>query len=154
VKTKQCPKCERILEAPKDFHKDKQKGDGFSTYCKDCYKVKNTTPEARARSIAYGKTEQGKARRLKHARTPNGRARALAGKQRYRARNKKKYAARTAVMHAVESGDLPKVSTQTCKCGQQAASHHHHLGYEECNWLEVIPLCQDCHSKADHVETE
>lgn len=66
--------------------------------------------------------------------------------QRYPERRK----ARTAVMHAVERGDIPPAKELDCAhCGQPALEYHHFLGYERNHWLDVIPLCHPCHTEAD-----
>jgi hypothetical protein len=57
--------------------------------------------------------------------------------------------AHRAVRKAVYYGILPKVHTQKCRvCNNRAVNYHHYLGYEEPHWLDVIPLCIRCHSKA------
>lgn len=72
------------------------------------------------------------------------------------ARIKKKYKRRKplsraklagrAVRYAVDEGDLPSISTRVCEhCGEQAHHYHHH-SYKAVDWLDVVPLCADCHS--------
>jgi hypothetical protein len=58
--------------------------------------------------------------------------------------------ARGKVNTEVQSERLPKVNTQECKCCNNIAiGYHHYLGYEREHWLDIIPLCRDCHIKAD-----
>lgn len=60
-------------------------------------------------------------------------------------------AASNAVRTAVRGGDLPKVTSLFCKCGEPAKHYHHSKGYETEHWLEVEPLCRSCH-KLEHWE--
>lgn len=54
--------------------------------------------------------------------------------------------ARMAVSHAIEAGKLSPVSGLHCiQCGEPAEQYHHHKGYGEEHWLDVIPLCIQCH---------
>jgi hypothetical protein len=58
--------------------------------------------------------------------------------------------ARTTVNRAVRTGKLPRASTQQCvSCGQPAKEYHHHKGYAREHWLDVEPVCHQCH-KDDH----
>lgn len=59
--------------------------------------------------------------------------------------------ARSFMRSAISRGLLPQISTCTCvDCGAQAAEYHHHVGYEEAHWLDVIPLCRECHLARHH----
>ena len=54
--------------------------------------------------------------------------------------------ARWAVNHKIENGKLPRINTQYCaECGKQAIHYHHHNGYDPEHYLDVVPLCADCH---------
>lgn len=56
--------------------------------------------------------------------------------------------------NAIKRGDLPKVQTRSCvRCGATATAYHHHRGYKSEHFLDVIPVCHDCHQTAD-LETE
>jgi len=51
-----------------------------------------------------------------------------------------------AVSLAIKEGDMPPASSLTCKyCGAQAKHYHHH-SYKAVDWLNVTPLCFECHS--------
>jgi hypothetical protein len=59
---------------------------------------------------------------------------------------KRKERARDASNYAVRSGKIPSPKDQACSgCGCQAQEYHHHLGYAEENWLDVLPMCKKCH---------
>jgi hypothetical protein len=54
--------------------------------------------------------------------------------------------AHAAVAAAVGSGRLAPASARMCEdCGETAAIYHHHAGYAQPNWLDVVPLCSRCH---------
>lgn len=60
----------------------------------------------------------------------------------------RKFAGR-AVNHAVEAGRIPCIKTMTCcRCGAAADHYHHHLGYNRAHWLDVVPLCHNCHRQS------
>ena len=64
---------------------------------------------------------------------------------------RRKYAAVNKVNCTIRDGKMPPARDLPCAhCGSQAAQYHHHLGYEREHWLDVIPLCQDCHD-AEHL---
>jgi hypothetical protein len=58
--------------------------------------------------------------------------------------------ARQAVNGEVQAGRLPRIRTQKCACGSMAMFYHHHKGYDKKHWLDVIPVCGECHS-AEHM---
>lgn len=60
------------------------------------------------------------------------------------------YFARLAVRLAVLSGELPPVKTLQCvNCEEPAVDYHHHRGYAQEHWLDVIPVCRLCHKKLE-----
>lgn len=64
----------------------------------------------------------------------------------YRLKNPLKHGARDAVKSALQKGIL--VKGDCSKCGSKSeVQGHHHKGYEEENWLNVIWLCRTCHNK-------
>lgn len=103
-----------------------------------------TTDKVRERyrrvAIKYRASEQGKIKikEYKHSDT---------GKQKdkeYRDNNPTQTKARAAVSQAVYVGKLPHVSTCKCRCGK-VAQEYHHWSYAKEHWLDVIPLCRQCH---------
>jgi len=59
-----------------------------------------------------------------------------------------KHQARVAVSNAIKTGIMSPV--QDCKCidcGKTAQEYHHHQGYEKEQWLNVVPLCRNCHKR-------
>lgn len=110
-----------------------------------------TTDKVRERyrqlGTRYRMSEQGriKIKEYKHS---------DAGKQKYkeyRNNNPIQTKARAAVSQAVCAGKLPRVFTRKCKCGK-VAQEYHHWSYAKEHWLDVIPLCTQCHADI-HRET-
>lgn len=64
----------------------------------------------------------------------------------YNPANKSKVLARIAVRHAVSRGDIEPAKNLACvDCGKQAKEYDHYLGYDNCHWLSVQPVCYSCH---------
>ena len=56
--------------------------------------------------------------------------------------------ATNAVRVAIARGELPRPGDAQCAdCGRAAQQYHHHLGYDQPHWLDVIALCRSCHQK-------
>lgn len=71
----------------------------------------------------------------------------------YRERHTDRSRARHAVAYAVRKGKLPRASSCLCgRCGQPAAHYHHRNGYEKAFWLDVEPVCVECHNIIDRIE--
>ena len=71
----------------------------------------------------------------------------------YRERHPDRYKARQAVARAVRSGKLPKASSCVCfRCGNPAVHYHHQNGYDKTAWLDVEPVCLECHNIIDRLE--
>ncbi len=71
-------------------------------------------------------------------------------KEKYPLRHK----AQNYITHAVEARKIPPAREFKCEeCGEQAQEYHHYKGYEEENWLDVIPLCRKCHG-IPHLEAK
>lgn len=102
------------------------------------------TPRGKAAVKRYQQSEKGKALAARHAQTPGGKASRRATRARYPERIK----ARNAVNHAITADKIPHVSTQKCtECSNPAQDYHHYKGYAPENWLDVIPVCKDCHTR-------
>ena len=93
----------------------------------------------RAYGRAYAKTDAG--------RTTQARADAAR-----RLKWPEKERARCAVKNAVAGYRLANAADCPCAvCGYDAESYHHLCGYAEAHWLDVIPLCAECHRDEDLV---
>lgn len=170
--SKQCSRCKQPKPLS-EFYKDKTTKDGYYYYCKKChnqsvrryactqrgkenfrkrrkryqrtekYKVKQ-----RAWYHRYKDTPRGKELYNRYPKTEKGKANSHRQRKKYRRRYPDKYKAHDPVNKAVRAGNLPRVTTRQCNCGKQARRYHHHNGYDEAHWLDVIPLCVKCHFAA------
>lgn len=56
--------------------------------------------------------------------------------------------AHDAVQAAIAAGRLPAAGTLSCAdCGAPARVYHHHKGYAPPAWLDVVAVCDRCHSQ-------
>lgn len=156
---KQCSTC-KLVKPIGEYGVYANNPDGLKYQCKKCELKYRITPSARASQKKYKQSERAHlayekykadGRKAKHDKkylqTTKGKARMAHAQRKYRARNWQKNRARGAVNDAIRRGDLPKASSAACECNAQAACYHHHKGYEPEHWLDVIPLCQECHLK-------
>ena len=65
--------------------------------------------------------------------------------------NKLKRAARRAVWRAKRDGLLFLPECHQCICGKAADGYHHHKGYAFENWLDVMPMCRECHEREERI---
>lgn len=149
---KECRKCGRMLDVSQ-FYADKRSADRLRYECKECGKKFNqeyfSTPTGKAiKSRSFKKwasNGRGYAFAKKFKASPAGKA--------MMERNKHKLAARSAVSVATRLKKMPRAKTLACKhCGNPAKEYHHHNGYDESHWLDVIPLCLTCHNEADTLQ--
>ena len=139
---KRCSKCKQTKPAEK-FSPDRRKESGFQSQCKEC---KNSWHRQRYRSPLfdypahcvsvkkYLSTERAKKTRQKYC------------NQLPRLVRK----ATTALGHAVERGKILKPETcSLCGVKPRRIDAHHHKGYEQKFWLDVIWVCRHCHRKIE-----
>ena len=127
---KECTKCGEIKPL-REFYKDKQKPDGYMYWCKIC----STLSHKSAEGIKYN---------LEYKSTPQGKAMVATIMTKYRQDYPERTQANDRVNYAVKTGKLPPVSSLTCSypgCDKMAEDYHHHMGYDEENWLNVKPYC-------------
>ena len=139
---KQCSKCKQV-KPYSDYNSDKTKPDGYYSSCKSCKRLKDIAWEkknpdkVKTRLKRYLVTEKGKQSTRRNA--------ALARK-----RYPLKKLARDAVYQAVNKRKknpiMPPEYCSDCKRKAKVFAHHHN-GYEKEHWLDVVWLCQSCHSK-------
>jgi hypothetical protein len=135
----------------------------------------NNSERGRALRAAYEKSEAGLAARSRYEKSAKGQAMiaayAINGKpvrERYeksvagktaraltvkngRARHPMRHRARDALNSAIRYGKLTKPSSCS-SCGRSELSGrqlhgHHHRGYDEAHWLDVVWLCRSCHDE-------
>lgn len=172
---KTCVDCNQSLPVAQ-FSKNRNSKDGLNSYCKPCASARykrwrEENQEKRqaymrdwhqanvAHETAYKRSryqsddsyrrhvlELGRAYRERHAEAV--RQRHWQGKKSKGFQNDLTRA-HTTVNRAVRRGLLPPAWSMVCDgCDEMQAAHwHHHKGYDRQHWLEVIPLCLDCHGK-------
>lgn len=139
---KKCSKCKQVKRLS-EFRLRNRQMQKFYGQCKKCQckkavqRQKNLSSEQKKQQHEYQKN---------YRKTKQGRKSIRKGRQRYYQKNKNKFRARSAVSYAVLRGRLPHISTQICRCGKEAKNYHHHRGYEREFWIDVIPICQQCHN--------
>ena len=130
--TKRCSHCKEI-KGISEFSKNKFASDGIHYQCKTCRKL------ALQR---YYATEKGKACIERYKKTKKGKETA----RKYRESHQEQITARNRVDAAVKSKKLLPAKTLKCSgCDEQAQEYHHHKGYAPEHWLDIIPVCIQCH---------
>ncbi len=137
-----------------EFYKSKSGKYGQTAACRQCtikgVKKYRQTPAGKESVRRYNDSPHGRANNRRHRRSPKGKATLRRCGKRDRKEQPHKMKARHAISNAIRSGQLLTASTQKCKqCGNQANQYHHHLGYDNKHWLDVIPLCYRCHSASE-----
>lgn len=134
VSFKTCTSC-GISKPPEDYHKF---GNGLRPTCKPCTNYQN-------REIYRKNREKHlKAKRNYRINNPEARRKTL---EKYEESRKQERNAWSAVRIEIENGNLPRVSDLKCEHCSNKAQTYHHWSYEESHWLDVIPLCRECHGK-------
>lgn len=166
--TKKCPKCQTI-KSISEFHKCKSTYDGVLCHCKSCRRAYRQSDRGKVSEKRYRQSEKGKANNhkagKKHRKTEKGKITNRKSVRKYQstekgkvvrrealkrffARNPNQYKAKNAVNNAVRDGKLPRPNTRICHyCPNPAQQYHHWHGYEPEHWLDVIPVCRECHQK-------
>lgn len=143
---KTCPKCGKVKPLDQ-FAKDSTRVSGVSSYCKECRGqwTKDNAERLRQKARQWQQDNRDRAVATTRAWEQRNPDKVRANADRYPERKK----ARDAVHYAVRIGKLPPAWTMVCDVCQeaQAASWHHHKGYEPEHWLDTIPLCRVCHGK-------
>lgn len=152
-----------------NFGRYAQASDGLRPDCRECRKKEsrayyqanreeisrrakaryaaNPEPAKRGRRAYYLANRERVIRTEKqYKKTARGREVGRASWARQHARDPNRFRARLAVARAVKRGDLVR---QPCGCGSKKVEAHHHKGYAEQHWLDVVWLCKRCHD-AEH----
>ena len=155
--TKTCRTCKQT-KSVSEFYKAKRNRDGYANQCKICdlkqyakYAKTEKGKQARRRAEQQrAKTEKRKMAQTKYnkkyRRTENGKAIQAEALKRYAQKHPERLKAKRAVENAIKAGKLPRPDTFQCSyCPKQAEQYHHHKGYAQKHWLDVIPMCFLCH---------
>jgi len=97
----------------------------------------------------YRQSEKGKAALKRYEQTDKGRKNRSNQTKQFYIRHPDQSKARTAVNYAIRDGKLPRPDSLQCHyCPARAEQYHHHKGYAQEHWLDVIPACIKCHSSS------
>ena len=154
---KDCTKCKDIKPLD-EFYNNKTRPYGKTDWCDSCTKEHRNTsefrahqrkyrikPEVKAKEKEYYKTTNYKMSQQRYKTSPKGRVVAKRQDKRREDLHPEKRKAKDFVHNMVRAGVLPQINTQKCKhCGNRA-DHYHHWSYLPEHWIEVIPLCKQCH---------
>jgi ribosomal protein S27AE len=134
VRSKECFKCKSVKPLT-EFYKHKMMADGHLNKCKECTKndVSNHRNQNLEKIRAYDRARGKIPERIK-ANTEINRA--------WRAEDKRRHMAHSAVARAIKSGSL--VRNPCIRCGE-SKSLAHHENYDKP--LDVMWLCQPCHKQ-------
>ena len=119
--------------------------------CRVCHQTKPLSEFYRNANRLDGKASRCKSCAKEASRLYRASLRGRATRKFRRYRDKQKIRARDAVSNAIKRGDLPKVQTRRCiHCGETAAAYHHHRGYKREHFLDVVPVCHECHQNVGY----
>ena len=136
VDMKTCCLCKKNLSVS-EFYRDPtgRRKDGLCPRCKQCHStVSKSSPNRQAVQRRYQTSIRGRTRHAANARA-------------YRRLHKDKVSARARVQYAREIRELDDPARLQCSCGRPAIEYHHHNGYGESHWTDVIPICRRCHTR-------
>ena len=137
---KTCFKC-RHTKPLSEFYRHSRMADGHLNKCKSCTKC-----DARIHRVS--KIDQVNKYDRERARLDHRKNDHRERQRQYRTKYPERQAAYNAVARAIKSGKLHKPSE--CEgCGNKASVQAHHEDY--LRKLDVIWLCQKCHSQHHHV---
>jgi hypothetical protein len=134
VRSKECFKC-KTVKPLEDFYKHPAMLDGHVNKCKECNKKDVTANrEKNIERIREYDRERGKNKERMAAQVESHRA--------WRAEDKRRAVAHSAVAKAIRNGTLERIPC--VRCGNEKSVAHHE-DYDKP--LDVVWLCQPCHVK-------
>lgn len=150
---KQCCYCKKEQKLDQ-FFKDIRYKDGYNSGCKSCRrlqvkKYKSTEhgkKKTRERMREYRSTLKWKNYYKEYTKKRRDKLNLWAKTYRQLPKVKKRQYAYKAVYDAIKSGMLKKEPCSNCNSLKNIQAHHH-KGYEQINWLNIVWLCAICHSK-------
>lgn len=156
MKKKRCGTCEKVKPVS-DFHRNKARDDGYHSRCKACRSLDAkeeyaTNPdEAKGRINTWRQGNPDKRKASDKTWVQNNREKVYETVLRWVKSNPEKRRAHEFVKNAIRNGKLPPVKTLACSfCPKQASHYHHYKGYDKEHWLDVVPVCSECHNKIHH----
>lgn len=154
---KKCNKCGQEKPLSK-FHRQKDSKDGYRNDCGECHNEMTRAWKRANRghvaeyNRAWREANPERVTELRREWNSANPEKVAKMKRVYQIRNPQKYAARKAVTYATQSGKMPPAKDLDCtECGGQAQEYHHHKGYDDEHWLDVIPVCKKCHVELENL---
>ena len=147
MNTKQCTKCKQT-KSTSEFNKDRTTEDGFHVHCKTCKKIyqisHRKTKKGKAIRKRYKQSEKCKVTEKLYHQSENGKAR----DKRFFTNHPNQVKSVSAINNAIRDSKLIAAKFLLCHCCPKPAQEYHHWhGYAPEQWLDVIPVCKDCHRK-------
>ena len=134
IRSKECFKCNSVKPL-EEFYKHPSMPDGHVNKCKECNK--NDVTANRNKNI-----ERVRAYDRERAKNPERMQANLEINRAWRAEDKRRQVAHSAVARAIRNGSLVRIPC--IKCGEQKSLAHHE-DYDKP--LDVMWLCQPCHKQ-------
>lgn len=162
---KKCPKC-GITKSIDDFPKNKTRKDGLASRCKECDKNIQRDYQNKNKKIILEKKKIWYYENIIEARNRNKKPerkeyikkwykknsdKVVSNNKKLRKMYPDKFKARDFVNNCVKLGKIPSPKNLKCiRCGNQAKEYHHHNGYTKEHYLDVVPVCSQCHNIIEH----
>ena len=140
IKMKTCYRCKQTKQLS-EFHKSRRCG--IQGYCKSC----NVITQRRYRKTPEGKVYQ-KCYQKPYRQSEKGKISHQASNKCFSVLHPNYIKAHSAVSCAIKTGKLISPKFLLCHyCSKPAQQYHHWKGYAPEHWLDVIPVCKECHYK-------
>lgn len=138
---KKCCTCKQIKDSSL-FSNCKTTKDGLFFQCKLC----KTKTQKKYRLTEKGRTTHIDSNK-RYEMTKNGKTVRSAINRRFKTKSPEKWKATNAVNHAISENKMKEASQYNCaNCLiEPAKEYHHHRGYLKEHWLDVVPVCKQCH---------
>ena len=152
TKIKLCSKCKQ-KKSLSEFYRNKQRKDGYNGWCKKCL-TPAINRHKQSERYKEQQAEYSKKLEVKERMNYMRRKRRKENPEKYRAIDRmqrqnddpQKLKARDVVGQAIIYHNFPKACKHQCKNCENQASEYHHWSYDPEHWLDVIPLCKQCHA--------
>lgn len=151
--SKKCPECKEFKQLS-EFYKNCGAKDGHQHSCKICklkydkkYVLTERGKAAQIKSnLLYIKTRKGKDSAKRYRQSEKGKAASKRNKIHTRTCYPERIKARSAVSSAIALGKLIMPKYLLCSyCPKPAKQYHHYKGYAKKHWLDIVPICIECH---------
>lgn len=146
--SKRCSKCKEVKPVLK-FNKDKNKKSGYRCHCKLCRKRYAQTEKGKQcqklRLHKWYHSGKGKNWYKQYYQTEKGKNTRKVASNNFRIKHPGRIRAIHAVNHAIAAGRLSRPDALQCDYCDNQAKEYHHPSYASGRWLDVIPVCKNCH---------